>query len=212
MDFSNRNAQAQPAAAGHAAPASAGVGGSKRANKPDTDKVARIVQAAVAFLVAILLVFVALTVYSSTKNSEEGFVDSSKLQAVFLNTGQVYFGKISSLNNKYFVVKDIYYLQTSSNGSSTAASASNTSVSLVKLGCELHEPYDQMVINADQVTFWENLQDNGQVAKAVATFQKQNPSGQKCSDQSASSGTSASSVQNAGTSNTPAATNPTAKP
>ena len=199
MDFSNRNAQAQPApaaTAGHAVPT--GSANSKR-NAPDTDKVTRIVTAAVALLVAVLLVFVALTVYSSSKNSQEGFVDSGKLQAVFLNTGQVYFGKISTLNNKYFVVKDIYYLQTSSNGSTAAAS--NTSVSLVKLGCELHEPYDQMVINASQVTFWENLQDNGQVAKAVATFQKQNPSGQKCTDQSASSGSTGTSVQNAGTSN-----------
>ncbi len=204
MDFSNRNAQAQPATAGHVAPA--GPAGAKR-GKSDSGKVTRAITAAVALLVAILLVFVALTVYSSSKNSEEGFVDSGKLQAVFLNTGQVYFGKISTLNNKYFVVKDIYYLQTSSGG--TAAAASNTSVSLVKLGCELHEPYDQMVINSDQVTFWENLQDNGQVAKAVATFQKQNPSGQKCTDQSASSSTTGASVQNAGTANTPATTTTT---
>lgn len=203
MDFSTRNASAQPATAGHVAPAAAG--GSKRA-KPDSDKVTRIVTAVVAFLVAVLLVFVALTVYGSNKNSQAGFVDSSKLQAVFLNTGQVYFGKISTLNSKYFVVKDIYYLQTSSTGTSTTATNSNTSVSLVKLGCELHEPYDQMVINASQVTFWENLQDNGQVAKAVATFQKQNPSGQKCSDQSASSASTGTSVQNAGTSTTPATT------
>jgi hypothetical protein len=188
MDFSNRNAQAQPAPAGHAAPVS-----TKRA-KSDTDKVTRIVFSAVSLLVAILLVFVAVTVYSSNKNTQSGFVDKSKLQAVFLNTGQVYFGKISTLNNKYFVVKDIYYLQTSSGAASTTAAAANTSVSLVKLGCELHEPYDQMVINADQVTFWENLQDNGQVAKAVTTFTKQNPSGQKCSDQSASSANSTSSV------------------
>jgi hypothetical protein len=158
--------------------------------------------------VAILLVFVALTVFSTTKNGEEGFVDNSKLQAVFLNTGQVYFGKIKTLNSKYFVVKDIYYLQTSS-GSTTATASSNTSVSLVKLGCELHEPYDQMVINATQVTFWENLQDNGQVAKAVATFQKQNPTGQKCSDQSASSAATGASVQNAGTGNAAPATTPT---
>jgi hypothetical protein len=207
MDFSNRNAQAQPATAGSAAPASAA---RNKYSKPEGDKVTRIITALVALAVAILLVFVALTVFSTTKNGEEGFVDNSKLQAVFLNTGQVYFGKIKTLNSKYFVVKDIYYLQTSS-GSTAAAASSNTSVSLVKLGCELHEPYDQMVINATQVTFWENLQDNGQVAKAVATFQKQNPTGQKCSDQSASSPATGASVQNAGPSNgaTAPATTPT---
>lgn len=204
MDFS-RNTQAQPAAAGHTAPS--GVVNSVKRNSSDSDKVTRIVTSVVAVLVAILLVFVALTVYSSSKNSEEGYVDNSRLQAVFLNTGQVYFGKISTLNSKYFVVKDIYYLQTSSAGTTTAAS--NTSVSLVKLGCELHQPFDQMVINASQVTFWENLKSDGQVAKAVSTFQKQNPDGQKCSNQTANNSTT-NNVQNAGTANTgaPATTTP----
>jgi hypothetical protein len=37
-----------------------------------------------------------------------------------------------------------------------------------------------MVINADQVVFWENLKDDGQVAQAVAKYVKENPDGQKC--------------------------------
>jgi len=59
-------------------------------------------------------------------------------------------------------------------------SATSNDVSLVKLGCELHGPEDEMLINRDQVIFWENLKADGQVAKAVAEYQKQNPNGQKC--------------------------------
>lgn len=155
-----------------------------------------VVLAAVA--VGALLVGLILTVWAGGTKPEDKYVDNNRLQAVFLNTGQVYFGNIKSLNSKYVVLTNIYYLQTSSNGSSSSSSSSNTSVSLVKLGCELHEPLDQMVINRDQVTFWENLGDNGQVAKAVATFEKQNPNGQKCADQSSSASTnSTSSTQNA---------------
>jgi hypothetical protein len=67
-----------------------------------------------------------------------------------------------------------------------------------------------MLINREQVTFWENLGDNGQVAKAVTTFEKQNPNGQKCADQSSSSSsTSGTTTQPAGTTTTPAATTPT---
>lgn len=191
MDFS-RSAQPQTAAP-------AAVGHKKSGDKSPLGRVAVVVAAA---LVALLLIALAVVSFGSTTNSESKFVNSDKLQAVFLNTGQVYFGKISELNSKYFVVTDIYYLQTSSTGTSGTANAS-TSVSLVKLGCELHEPYDKMVINRDQVTFWENLQDDGQVAKAVSTFQKQNPNGQKCSDQgSSASGSTSNSVQNAGTANT----------
>ena len=209
MDFSNRSTQTQAAApsAHTAAPAGPGV---TRNNNPDRSKLARIATMAVVAAVVILLVVTALAVGLGGKNNDEQkYVDNNKLQAVFLNTGQVYFGKIKTLNSKYFVVDDIYYLQTSSTG--TAAAAANTSVSLVKLGCELHSPRDEMVINRAQVTFWENLQDSGQVAKAVATFQKANPSGQKCSDQSAA-GTSTNTVQGSTNSNAPTGTTTTTKP
>jgi len=205
MDFSNRSTQTQAAAPSAHATAPAG-GPNVRNNKADRSKLTRIATVAGVALVAILLVFVAVYAFKSKTNDEQQYVDSSKLQAVFLNTGQVYFGKVKTLNTRYFVVDDIYYLQTSSNG--TTAAAANTSVSLVKLGCELHSPRDEMVINRSQVTFWENLQDSGQVAKAVATFQKANPSGQKCSDQSAA-GTSTNTVQGAANSNAPTGTSTT---
>jgi len=189
MDFPTQQAPTHPSASSV---------GSKR-SKSTNGNWGRIGMVVATAAVAVLLVAVALVVATGGPKPEDKFVDSNRLQAVFLNTGQVYFGNIKSLNSKYFVLSNIYYLQTSSNGTSSTAS-SNTSVSLVKLGCELHEPLDQMVINRDQVTFWENLGDNGQVAKAVSTFEKQNPNGQKCADQSSSASTnSASTTQNAGT-------------
>jgi hypothetical protein len=186
MDFNTRASQPQPTTP--AAPF--GGNANKRAKSGGRNKWVRWGTSAL-FLVVVLLVVAALAafVFGSPK-AESGYVDSKKLQAVFLNTGQVYFGDIKSLNNKYLVLDNIYYLQTSSNGSNSTASNANTSVSLVKLGCELHSPYDRMVINREQVTFWENLQDSGQVAKAVKTFEQQNPNGQKCADQSQSTNTS----------------------
>jgi hypothetical protein len=201
MDFSTRNSQAAPAPAAptHAA---GPVGGSKKGKVSSDLNWSAIGFVAGIVVVAILIIAVIVGVSSPSVPKENKYVDSTKLQAVFLNTGQVYFGKIKELNAKYFVVSNIYYLQTSGGSSTTSTTAANTSVSLVKLGCELHEPYDQMVINRDQVTFWENLQDNGQVAQAVKTFVKQNPSGQKCADQSSSAGTnSVNSTQNAGSGN-----------
>lgn len=144
-------------------------------------------------VVILLLALVTFIALGGNGDKEGRYVDSTKLQAVFLQTGQVYFGKLK-VNNGTFVLSNIYYLQTSSTGTGTTAAASN--VSLVKLGCELHQPYDQMVINHTQVTFWENLQDGGQVGKAVAKFVKDNPKGQKCTTTSATSTTD--NVQNAG--------------
>ena len=198
MDFSNRNVQPQNAVPGGQT-ASGGNPNNNKRSRSDKGKWGRIGLVAIVAAVVILLVaLIGVVAFGGTK-SEDKYVDTGKLQAVFLNTGQVYFGNVKALNSKYFVLTNIYYLQTSSNGSSSSSSSSsaNSSVTLVKLGCELHAPYDQMVINATQVTFWENLQSDGQVAKAVATFQKDNPNGQKCADQSSSSSSTTNSVQSA---------------
>lgn len=200
MDFTGRSSQSpQPANAG---PQFGGnVGGASSSNKKSSKSGnkrgwMRWGVGIIGLLVVVLVVALIVAIGFGSPKAESTYVDNNKLQAVFLNTGQVYFGNLKSVNSKYFVLDNIYYLQTSNSGSSSSSTTSdaNTSVSLVKLGCELHAPYDQMVINRDQVTFWENLQSDGQVAKAVATFQKDNPNGQKCTDQS--SANNATGVQN----------------
>lgn len=214
MDFSNREVQPQAAAPGARNSAAGSVGsntGGRKGGRRDRGEISRIVTVVAVAIVAILIAAVIALVVTGGPKSEDKYVDTNKLQAVFLNTGQVYFGHIKSLNNDYFVVSDIYYLQATGGGTSASSTGSANNVTLVKLGCELHEPYDQMVINSDQVTFWENLQDNGQVAKAVKTFQQQNPNGQKCADQSSSASTnSTNSAQNANSSSAP--TTPATKP
>ncbi len=134
------------------------------------------------------------------------------MQAVFLNGGQVYFGKINSTNDKFMRVSDIYYLRVNQQvqPDGAAANNSNQDISLVKLGRELHGPQDSMVINQGQVIFWENLKDDGQVAKAVADYKKQNPNGQKCDAPAAggTGGNSAPTTPSAPVPTTPAPTTP----
>jgi hypothetical protein len=147
-------------------------------------------------VVALLIAAVAWLIYSASPTSEYTYVDPSKLQAVFLNTGQVYFGNVQVLNNDYLVLTNVYYLQNNSSSTSSTSSSSNQNVSLVKLGCELHMPYDRMVINTSEVTFWENLQAGGQVAKAVASYQKDHPNGQQnCSQSSTPTSNSTTNPQ-----------------
>src|SRR2546423_476074 len=105
MDLSNRNAQHhQPLAAVHAAPS-----GSAGRKKSDRGWWGRII--AMLLLLAIVTLIVAVTVLvAAGPKSEDSYVDTGKLQAVFLNTGQVYFGNIKTFNDKYLVVTNIYYL------------------------------------------------------------------------------------------------------
>jgi hypothetical protein len=142
-----------------------------------------IVTAVLIFSATILAVAaVYLFAIRGGSGSENNYVDSKKMQAVFLNGGQVYFGNIKNLNDKYMRVSNIYYLRVNQTvqPDGTAAQGGAQDISLVKLGCELHGPTDEMLINREQVVFWENLKTDGQVAKAVADYVKQNPKGQDC--------------------------------
>ena len=92
-------------------------------------------------------------------------VRSEGYQAVFLTNGQVYFGKIASMNAKQVVIEDIYYLQVE--GQIQPERGEQPRLSLVKLGNELHGPFDKMIVNRDHVLFWEDLKDDGKVVTAI---------------------------------------------
>lgn len=183
MDFTNRSMQ-QPSATRSSGGASSSGEGHKSSGKADKGmpKWLNILWIVLLFSATILAVALVVLMYFGG-NKESDYVDEKKVQAVFLTNGQVYFGTISQVNGSYLDLQNIYYLNVSQqvqpNQDQQQQQAANN-VSLVKLGCELHGPIDQMIINRDQVSFWENLKDDGQVAKAIAEWVKQNPNGQKC--------------------------------
>ena len=95
-------------------------------------------------------------------------------QAVFLDDGKAYFGKLS-LNGKWLILSEIYYLQTTQtlqqNTALSTKTATDPNVQLVKLGNELHGPKDTMYINIDQVLFWENLREDSKILEAINSYQ-----------------------------------------
>jgi len=158
------------------------------------------------FSTIILIIGVILSIFltSPRVNNETKFADPAKLQAVFLNGGQVYFGRFGYLNSQFMTLSDIYYLRVNQQVQPGQANQQQNEITLAKLGCELHGPQDRMVINHDQIVFWENLKSDGQVAKAVGQYKKDNPGAQKCDQPAAGSA--------APTATTPATTPPAKKP
>lgn len=201
MEWMNRGqGQGQPAgpAANHTAAPASVPGTKKQRGGFSNSKLMRFAQIALLFSVTVLLVavvwFVAL---GGNTKPESSYVDKNKVQAVFLNGGQVYFGNITELNNEYLSMANIYYLRVNQQVQpNQTESANSNDVSLVKLGCELHGPEDRMVINHEQVIFWENLKSDGQVTKAIAEYVKQNPNGQNCEASSNNSGSNTGNTTN----------------
>lgn len=129
----------------------------------------------VGFVIAIAVIVLAiLMLYRATPGS---LIDSSKYQAVFFTNGQVYFGKLQALSGNYLRLTNIFYLQTkatdSTNPQETSKDAS-ADVQLIKLGDEIHGPNDEMIINNDQVLFFENLKADGKVTQSIVTYQAKN--------------------------------------
>lgn len=126
--------------------------------------------------VALLLVAVALYAGVANPSSQSKQISKNEYQAVFLTNGQVYFGKITEYNSKFLILKNIFYIENSTNtNTSNTTQAQNANYTLRKLGTsELHLPEDEMVVNADTVTFWENLKDSSQVVTKIKEFYKSN--------------------------------------
>jgi len=108
-------------------------------------------------------------------------IETNRYQAVFLTNGQVYFGKLSRMNNEYYKLTDIYYMQSTNSTSDTESTSpqqttqTGGNVQIIKLGDEIHGPEDKMIIGRDQVLFYENLKtkDGSKVVSAIADYQAQ---------------------------------------
>lgn len=94
-------------------------------------------------------------------------------QAVFLNNGQTYFGKLYDENGLWPTLRDVYYLQvTQSPQPIKAGETTSTNVALIKLGGELHGPTDEMRINRDQILFIEDLRSDSRVLQSILQSKK----------------------------------------
>lgn len=152
------------------------IGSTHHIAKEDKPKKRFIIPVAIAAAVIILIIG-GLLVWSKSKGEASG-IDSSKYQAVFFTNGQVYFGKLTSLNDNYMKMTDIFYLQTQGQAESDDKknpqdiAADQSNVQLIKLGNEVHGPEDEMIISRDQVLFYENLKADGKVATTIKQYKE----------------------------------------
>jgi len=119
--------------------------------------------AALAVIIGLLLVIIlGFAVYSLlSKNAGEAEkIDQTTYQAVFLEGGQIYFGKLRDIDSPYPVLDDVYYVKLENEKAASGR--------LVKLGIiEPHGPKDQMILNRNHILFWENLKPDSQVVQTI---------------------------------------------
>ena len=100
-------------------------------------------------------------------------INKDKFQAVFLTNGQVYFGRLSVVNDQYLKLSGVFYIQSQESTTSGEQAAEDAAgMQLIKLGEEVHGPEDAMMINRDQMLFFENLKSDGKVTQLIQQHNK----------------------------------------
>ena len=85
---------------------------------------------------------------------------------MLLANGSMYFGKLEGLGSPYPILRDVYYVQNSTNPETKQV----TSI-LVKRGKEWHAP-DRMIINDKSIVFVEPVGADSKVAQLIAESKK----------------------------------------
>jgi hypothetical protein len=202
MDFANRGAR--PAGQDGLSPNVQSAGTSQKKSKSSDNKLMKILMIVLLFAGTLVGVALIVLMIFGRSTGESSYVNKNEYQAVFLNGGQVYFGKIGKYTDTYLTLKDIYYLRVNQQVQPGQTSASND-VSLAKLGNELHGPEDQMVLNRSEVQFWENLKADGQVVKAITAY-KANPNAANSTTTPSTTGTNQQQTNTTPTTTTPTTT------
>lgn len=102
----------------------------------------------------------------STPNMAADFVknvDTSAYQAVTLQSGTIYYGKLTR-DGSVLALDDVYYL--------TGATTENPSGTLVKRGAEIHAPTGPMLLNPALVAQVDNVGSDSVIARGIERIAK----------------------------------------
>lgn len=114
-----------------------------------------------AFVVAFLIVVIVIAVVRTVAPVDPlaAGIDHSEYQAVFLTSGEVYFGTLSEESGGFCYLRHVYRLT-----SRQSAHSKSLQRTLVKLVNDIHSPTDLMIINRNQILYVENLNPAGSAA------------------------------------------------
>ena len=116
------------------------------------------VRRAILWLIALALLGAAVYFGRSIFNRAPAAADQIDhgYQAVFLTTGQAFYGKLTIPDAETYLLSDVFYIV-----------PNDTAQRLVKRGTEVFGPREPMVILARQVLFFENIRDDSDVGLGI---------------------------------------------
>ncbi len=90
-------------------------------------------------------------------------IPKDSYQAVYLTTGQMYFGKLQNTTGSFLTLSHPYTTQRSADGEQ----ATQNETTLVKLTQQVYGPDDSIALRSEQVQFWQNLRSDSKVVQTI---------------------------------------------
>jgi hypothetical protein len=117
-----------------------------------------------------------LFVFSGCGKSDQKIKIDTEYKAVFLDNGQVFFGRIEEVGPSYLMLKDVFYVQ--SQVIQQEKDKKEVRSILIKRGSEWHAP-DLMYITTRHVVVIEPVGPNSRVAQLIKDAKAQKPAESK---------------------------------
>jgi len=120
----------------------------------------------------IMVMLVLLSAFIGCSKSDQQIKIDTEYKAVFLDNGQVFFGKIEEVGPTYVMLKDVFYVQ--SQVVQQEKDKKEVRNILIKRGNEWHGP-DIMYITKQHVVVIEPVSPNSRVAQLIKEAKAQKP-------------------------------------
>jgi len=124
----------------------------------------------VALFIALMLGGFLLTLSAL---SPEQKINRDVYQAVYLSSGQLYFGKLQNTSGDYLQLKSPYIEQAvPSSEKNEDGTAKAPQTILLRVKDQVYGPDDSIAIKSSQVVFWQNLRPDSKVSQAIEAKSK----------------------------------------
>lgn len=101
---------------------------------------------------------------SPEQTENKGSESSSEFWAIYLDSGQVFYGKKDKQNQNYVTMTSVFYYQPG------VRSTSSENIRIIKVGTEIHQPQDYVYVNKQHIERQEQLTDDSKVVKAIEQY------------------------------------------
>ena len=131
-----------------------------------------------AVLVFAILIFVSILIFTSISLWQNGTVRNTiqllkyrgSYQAVFLTSGQAYFGNITEITDEYIIMKKPFSIKVQQKQTDEDAQVSQSEIKLLSIEDEFYQPEGYMLIEKNAILFIEELKDSSQIIEIIENY------------------------------------------